>query len=134
MDCYICGHDTRVVNSRSQSRLNQVWRRRLCSECKYIFTTVEKIDLGLSMSVKLKDGSISPFLKEKLLISVNDSLGHRSNHLIEAIPLTDTIISKLHTKNKNSLFDRGNIISTVLEVLKNFDNTAANYYSSYHND
>ena len=132
MDCYICGKDTKVVNSRLQSRLNQVWRRRLCDNCKYIFTTVEKIYLERSMSVKSNTGSINPFLREKLLISINSSLGHRKNHVNEAVAITDTIINKLQNKYKDSLLDLDKIISTTKEVLKNFDTTAEVYYSAYH--
>jgi len=134
MDCYICGKDTKVVNSRSQARLNQVWRRRLCDNCKYIFTTVEKIDLERSMSVKTDSDTIAPFIREKLLISINSSLGHRKNHVSEAVALTDTVISKLQNKYKNSLIDRAVIIDTTQKVLKNFDNTAAMHYSAYHKD
>jgi transcriptional repressor NrdR len=132
MDCYICGYDTKVVNSRHQTRLNQVWRRRLCDNCKNIFTTVEKIDLERSMSVKSNTGSINPFLREKLLISINSSLGHRKNHVNEAVAITDTIINKLQNKYKDSLLDLDKIISTTKEVLKNFDTTAEVYYSAYH--
>jgi transcriptional repressor NrdR len=132
MDCYICGKDTKVVNSRSQARLNQVWRRRLCDNCKYIFTTIEKIDLERSMSVKTDSGTIIPFIREKLLISINSSLGHRKNHVSEAVALTDTVISKLQNQYKNSLIDRTVIIDTTQKVLKNFDNTAAIHYIAYH--
>lgn len=132
MDCYICGNDTKVVNSRSQARLNQVWRRRLCDNCKYIFTTIEKIDLERSMTVKTDSDTISPFMREKLLISINDSLGHREDHVSEAVALTDTVISKLQNKYKNSLISSVGIIETTQEVLKNFDNTAVVHYSAYH--
>jgi transcriptional repressor NrdR len=132
MDCYICGKDTKVVNSRLQSRLNQVWRRRLCDNCKYLFTTIEKIDLERSMSVKTKTNAIVPFVREKLLISINKSLGHRKEHVSEAVALTDTVISKLQNHYKNSLIDRGGIIDTTIKVLKNFDKTASVHYSAYH--
>ncbi len=132
MDCYICGNDTKVVNSRSQSRLNQVWRRRVCVNCDYIFTTNEKINLEASMSVRLKDDSVGPFIKEKLLISVNSSLGHRKNHVIESIALTDTVLTKLQSKYKTPLLSRNNIVSTVKEVLDNFDKVASTHYDAYH--
>jgi transcriptional repressor NrdR len=132
MDCYICGKDTKVVNSRAQTRLNQVWRRRLCNHCDYIFTTIEKIDLERSISVKTNSGNITPFIKEKLLISINSSLGHRKNHVSESIALTDTIISKLCSKYKNSLIGKADIINVSQEVLKNFDKTASIYYGAYY--
>jgi transcriptional regulator NrdR family protein len=132
MDCHICGYKTRVVNSRHQSRLNQVWRRRLCVNCKCIFTSVEKNDLERSLSVKSRAGSIDPFVREKLLISINASLGHRKNHINEAVAITDTVISKLQRKYKNSLIDIDSIIDSVKEVLVNFDKTAVIYYDAYY--
>jgi transcriptional repressor NrdR len=132
MDCYICGNDTKVVNSRSQARLNQVWRRRLCDNCKYIFTTIEKIDLERSMSVKTDSDSIVPFIREKLLISINSSLGHRKDHISEAVALTDTVISKLQNKYKSSLINRDGIIDITQKVLSDFDNTASVHYMAYH--
>ncbi|HUY53513.1 MAG TPA: hypothetical protein VMV24_03005 [Candidatus Dormibacteraeota bacterium] len=132
MECYICDRDTKVINSRAQSRLKQVWRRRVCTNCAYIFTTIEKIDLERSMVVKAEDGSMYPFIREKLLMSISKSLGHRTNHVNEAVALTNTILSKLQTTYKTPLLTRNNIILTSEEVLKNFDNAALIHYSAYH--
>ena len=84
------------------------------------------------MTVKTDSDTISPFMREKLLISINDSLGHREDHVSEAVALTDTVISKLQNKYKNSLISSVGIIETTQEVLKNFDNTAVVHYSAYH--
>lgn len=84
------------------------------------------------MSVKTDSDAITPFIREKLLISINSSLGHRKDHVSEAVALTDTIISKLQDKHKNSLISRRGIIETTEIVLKNFDNTAAVHYGAYH--
>lgn len=132
MECYLCNYDTKVVNSRPQSRLNQVWRRRVCTNCEYIFTTVEKIDLETSMMVKLNDNSLHPFLREKLLISINNSLGHRTAHISESIAITNTILSKLQTKYKTPLVTSSEIIDTVKGVLFNFDKVALTHYDAYH--
>lgn len=39
MTCPICGEETKVVDSRSES--DCVHRRRVCIKCKYSFTTSE---------------------------------------------------------------------------------------------
>ena len=132
MECYICGHDTKVVNSRHQSRLNQVWRRRVCLNCDYILTTIEKIDLERAMMIKFDNESIAPFIKEKLLISIDNSLGHRANHINEAISLTNTIVTKLQASYKTPLITKNDIVTTAQEVLKNFDSVASVYYNAYH--
>lgn len=42
MKCPECGlHDLKIVNSRHREGV--VWRRRKCSGCKYVFTTIEVI-------------------------------------------------------------------------------------------
>jgi transcriptional repressor NrdR len=132
MECYICNSATRVVNSRPQTKSRQVWRRRVCVNCDYIFTTVEKIDLEKSVAVELKNNSISSFQVERLLLSINDSLGHRKNHISESIALTNTIVAKLLSVNKSPLMKRDDIILTVLDVLGKFDKIASIHYKAYH--
>lgn len=39
MTCPVCGAETKVVDSRSEP--DCVYRRRVCVECKYSFTTSE---------------------------------------------------------------------------------------------
>ena len=115
-----------------QSRLKQVWRRRVCINCDNIFTTIEKIDLERSMVVKAKDETINPFIREKLLISISKSLGHRVDYVNDAIALTNTIIAKLQTDYKTPLLTRNNIIIVSEKVLKNFDSVATVHYKAYH--
>jgi len=86
------------------------------------------------LSVRSKTGSIDPFVREKLLISINASLGHRKNHLNEAIAITDTVIGKLQKKYNNALIDTAYIIESVKEVLVNFDKTAVIYYDAYYSN
>jgi transcriptional repressor NrdR len=132
MECYICHNQTKVSNSRKQRKRNQVWRRRVCVNCDYIFTTVEKVDLEHSLVVEYINGEISNFIREELLISINKGLKHRKNHLNDSISLTDTIISKLLVNNSKPLVTRNDIINTSLSVLKNFDNLAYTSYTAYH--
>jgi transcriptional repressor NrdR len=132
MECYICESNTKVVNSRSQSRLNQVWRRRVCTNCEYIFTTIERINLEASMMVKLTNNSVVPFIREKLIISINNSLAHREEHILEAVSLTNTILSKLQAKYKTPLVSSNEIKEEVKEVLNNFDKVALTFYDAYH--
>ena len=132
MDCFICDGKTSVVNSRPQLRLKQVWRRRLCKNCGYIFTTIEKIDLERSMMVKFNNQHLEEFVREKILISIRDSLGHHKDPINDSIAITDTIISKLYKNNQSPLIDRNNIVKTTLEVLKHFDKASYIHYQAYH--
>lgn len=131
MQCIYCGSDTSVVNSRHQKRLNQVWRRRKCEACSAIFSTNEKPDLGLALSVR-RTIQLEPFTREKLLISVYDSLKHRPDSAQDAVALTDTIISKLQPLFTDGVIDRDNIVIIAHEVLARFDHAAATFYQAYH--
>jgi transcriptional regulator NrdR family protein len=83
--------------------------------------------------IKSNDETITPFVKEKLLISIDRSLGHRLDHVNEAVSLTNTVVAKLQARYKTPLLDKKDIVAIVREVLKNFDSVATVYYSAYHN-
>jgi transcriptional repressor NrdR len=131
MLCIYCQNDTRVVNSRPQKRLNRVWRRRTCMTCGTTFTSTEAVDLGGSITVRdMKQ--LEPFQRDKLLMSVYDSLKHRKTALSDATGLTDTVISKLYPLMKDAVVDKSSIGQTTWVVLKRFDKAAATYYAAFH--
>jgi transcriptional repressor NrdR len=131
MLCIYCQNDTRVVNSRPQKRLNRVWRRRTCVTCGTTFTSTEAVDLGGSITVRdMKQ--LEPFQRDKLLMSVYDSLKHRKTALSDATGLTDTVISKLYPLMKDAVVDKSSISQTTWGVLKRFDKAAATYYAAFH--
>ena len=131
MVCIYCQHETGVINSRHQKKLNQVWRRRQCQSCKSVFTTLEAASLLTSLSVEYKN-SYKPFLRDKLFMSVYDSLKHRKTALNDATALTDTIISKLYAHVDTGRLQSRQIINVAHNVLKRFDKAAAIYYEAYH--
>jgi transcriptional regulator NrdR family protein len=99
--------------------------------CGTTFTSIEAVDLGGSVTVK-NNKALEPFQRDKLLLSIYDSLKHRKSALSDATGLTDTIIYKLYPHMQDAVIDRGNIIETVTEVLRRFDKAAATYYRSFH--
>lgn len=131
MVCIYCQHDTNVVNSRLQKKLNQVWRRRGCNNCGSVFTTHETANLLTALAVTYKN-TYQPFSRDKLFLSINDSLKHRKTALRDATALTDTIISKLYACTASGSLDKSQIVSTVHSVLNRFDKTAATFYEAYH--
>lgn len=131
MVCIYCKQDTRVVNSRPQKRTNRVWRRRTCTVCGTTFTSVEAIDLSGSITVK-DAKALTPFQRDKLFMSVYDSLKHRKTALSDATGLTDTVVGKLLPLMKDAILDKSDIAGTATEVLKRFDKAAATYYQAFH--
>lgn len=132
MVCIYCGATTKVINSRAQVRMGGVWRRRRCLACNNIFTTVENPDLSSSIAFERKLNDFEPFSRDKLLISVYESLRHRKSALEDAQGLTDTIWSKLIPNINTAAISRVDVISITTAVLKRFDKAAAVYYAAYH--
>lgn len=132
MVCIYCGKATKVVNSRPQNKLKQVWRRRQCLNCKSLFTTTERIDLAKSLVLVKTDQKLEPFIKEKLLLSIFRSLGHRKSATSDAIAITDTVMAKLLKKLTSPLITPDTVIKQTSLVLSNFDQAANVHYLAYH--
>lgn len=132
MVCEYCGSETRVVNSRLKKRHNKVWRRRTCTACSAIFTTSESSDLSSSW-VFVDGGHSGPFSKEKLLISLYESLKHRKNAAVDSVELTETVIARLRTIVDKGEIDALSVKEAAYVCLNRFDKTAATLYLAFRN-
>ena len=131
MVCIYCNHETIVANSRHQKRVNQVWRRRRCTHCKAIFTTLEVVDANQAVRVS-KEGRLEPFSRDKLLLAIYDSLKHRKSAVADASYLTGTILGSIYTHLKDASIDSNKITRITLQTLGNFDKAAATHYKAFH--
>ncbi len=131
MVCIYCSNETGVVNSRHQKKLNRVWRRRTCTNCAATFTSSEAIDLSGSIMVR-NVSQLQPFERDKLFMSIYDSLKHRKSALKDATGLTDTVISHLYPYMQDGAIQRSLIIENVITVLERFDKPAAVHYKAFH--
>jgi transcriptional repressor NrdR len=134
MVCTYCGSETFVVNSRPQRRSNSIWRRRKCTQCNAIFSTTEHTDYEKTWVVQYPGGGLSPFVRDKLFISIHKSLQHRSNALNDAIGITNTVINKIHKSVREGGLRSEDIAKAVLDTLKHFDQPAAISYQAFHTD
>jgi transcriptional regulator NrdR family protein len=132
MVCIQCGGNTKVINSRLQKRINQVWRRRQCSTCNAIFTTEELANYALSWMVKDKNSQLNPFNRYKLFVSLNRSCSHRTNAINDASGLCLTVISRLQDQNNSGLIDSQFIKQTCQVTLNRFDKVASLHYQALH--
>ena len=131
MVCIYCGQATSVSNSRLQKKRNQVWRRRHCLTCASDFTTLEKPDFLTALSAR-QDNAYKAFSRDKLFLSIHDSLKHRKTALADATALTDTIIGLLYPKIKDGSIDLALIVLATSQTLHRFDKSAASHYNAYH--
>ncbi|MEI9913617.1 MAG: hypothetical protein WDN66_01225 [Candidatus Saccharibacteria bacterium] len=132
MVCIYCGSKTEIINSRHQSRTNSTWRRRKCLECGAITTTTEQTDYEKSWVVSDDKGRISHFNRDRLFISLYNSLGHRRTAISDSNSLTATVIAKLAKKPSEGHINRQDIVDTSLTCLKHFDKAAAVHYKAYY--
>lgn len=134
MVCIQCHQKTQVINSRHQKRPNTVWRRRSCTKCTLIFTTTETADYSALWAVMASSGRLNPFSRDKLLLSIYNSLQHRKTAISDAAGLVDTIITKLSTTvSEGSL--KSTSIRTITQVaLNRFDIVASTHYQAFHKD
>ena len=132
MVCIYCSGSTKVTNSRPQKRLHQVWRRRQCTQCQAIFTTNEAVDFSTSLVVRHPDGSMTPFSRDTLFVSVYRAVGHRERSVEDASALTATITAKLLHGGSEAAVSQADITKTAYETLNHFDAAAAVQYQAYH--
>ncbi|MGH7237558.1 MAG: hypothetical protein ACREGF_03425 [Candidatus Saccharimonadales bacterium] len=135
MVCIYCGRPSRVINSRLQKKPNRIWRRRACTSCQAVWTTVEALDERGAIAVcREKSGKIVPFSADELFISLYESCRHRPLATRDARALCDTIASQiLSAKNQPQagLVALGDIQLTAERVLKRFDRTSYVHYQAY---
>jgi transcriptional regulator NrdR family protein len=132
MVCIYCAGQTRVTNSRPQKRLQQVWRRHLCTKCGALFTSIEAADLSTGLIVRRIDGSVAPFSRDTLFLSVLQAVGHRAASIDDAGAVTATIIATLIKSAHTASLSPADIATAALRTLKHFDSAAATLYQAYH--
>jgi transcriptional regulator NrdR family protein len=132
MVCVQCGGSTQVINSRHQKRANQVWRRRRCRDCGAVFTSEESPAYGASWAVQSPSGALRPFSRDKLLLSLHRSLGHRQTALEDAAGLADTVVQRLSAAVTDGIIESRAIAQTAQVALSRFDPAASTHYAAFH--
>lgn len=97
-----CGHcsavDTKVIESRDVAEGESVRRRRMCANCKYRFTTYERIERPQLIVIK-NNGTRELFNRNKLLAGL-----YRAS---EKTPVTSLQIEQLVANVEQQLYDCG---------------------------
>lgn len=77
-------------------------------------------------------GHLQPFLRDKLFLSIHDSLKHRKTATADAAALTATIINQLYTIAHEARLEAAEIIDLSAATLERFDAVAAAHYRAFH--
>ena len=97
MQCPFCGKDQdKVVDSRSSEGGRAVRRRRGCLACGRRFTTYERPEDTLRLTVIKKDGSRAPYERQKVIAGLQKACYKR--------PVTDDQIRQIVEAAEESMF------------------------------
>jgi len=123
MICPLCGSDQlTVTNSRSTKGDTQIWRRRNCLKCGFVFTTHEMIDLSHLIVIK-RSGRKVKFSRAKLYSGIYHAVvGAKKIDRGDAGELAEKImgeIEKIIIKLKKKKIGTKEIKKIVLDYLKN---------------
>lgn len=99
--------------------------------CGTTFTSVEIPDLSGSITVKSRE-QLQAFQRDKLFLSIYDSLKHRKTALRDATELTDTVLTHLYPHMQHAVVTKVQITEITLETLQRFDKAAATHYEAFH--
>jgi transcriptional regulator NrdR family protein len=87
---------------------------------------------GGAWAVRSASGTLQPFSRDKLLMSLYASCQHRKTALDDASALTDTVIKKLLSSTRDGTINSQIITDTALVALSRFDKAASTHYAAFH--
>lgn len=130
MFCINCFHrTTAVTNSRPHKKTPSVWRRRSCSACGAVFTTIERPSLADNRHVSRADGDRDLFNLGKLIISIASVFTHSPEKASrDALWLAQTVEDTLSTEY--AIITTDDIAAVTHQALKRFDELAAIQYAA----
>ena len=97
MICPYCTKDNdKVIDSRSSEAGRVIRRRRQCLECHKRFTTYERVEETVRLTVIKKDGSRVPFSRDNILKGVLAACGKRPIPEERKVRLVDEVEDELH--------------------------------------
>lgn len=124
MQCPFCHADhDKVVDSRSRDRGQTIRRRRECLACGRRFTTYERTEDGVKLSVIKRSGDRVPYDREKILNAIRQSAYKRpiSSEQIDAA--VDEIEEQLVTDFEKEVASK-TIGERIAAVLRRVDKVA----------
>jgi transcriptional repressor NrdR len=121
MICPYCGQDDdKVIDSRASEAGRVIRRRRQCLKCEKRFTTYERVEETVRLTVIKKDGSRVPFNRDNILRGVLSACGKRPVPEEAKIRLVDEVEDELHRSHDREVESRviGEMVATVGDILK----------------
>lgn len=131
--CPFCKEDQdRVVDSRSSDGGRMVRRRRQCLACERRFTTYERIEESLRLTVVKKDNSRVPYNREQIISGVQKSCYKRPVSVEQIEQLAEEVEEDIFRRHGREI-DSRHIGQLVMGLLRRLDKIAyVRYASVYH--
>ena len=135
MICIYCSNPkTIVVNSRSQIKAPQTWRRRKCLNCNKTFTTYERIAASDTLKCIKPKGQTVDYSFGQLLLDIAACFDHAPEKRAEkSYWLAKTVEDKLLMGNKTTINTKI-IAKTVHDAMSSFDRFAAIQFAARHHN
>src|ERR1051325_11591596 len=99
MRCPFCDADKdhlKVIDSRTGEGGRAIRRRRRCLNCKKRFTTYERIEENIRLTVVKKDGARVPFDRQKLLTGLEPACYKRPVKLEQLQQIVEEVEEEAH--------------------------------------
>lgn len=133
MICPKCGIDNdKVIDTRPSDEGRAIRRRRVCLQCEYRYSTVERAET-LGAKVIKKDGTRQDFSREKLLTGLASACSKR--------PISNEVLVKIVDEAENMLNEQRNgelstqkIGQLVMDRLRKLDKVAYVRFASVYMD
>ncbi len=123
MHCIKCGsEESKVIDSRMVEEGNSIRRRRECLECKYRFTTYEKIEYTPIIVIK-KNGERQQFNRQKIINGLIRACEKRPVSIESLEKLTDDIELEINNSMEKEI-ESEKIGEMVIKRLRKLDEIA----------
>ena len=134
MRCPFCKEDRdKVVDSRSSEVGRVIRRRRQCLACKRRFTTYERIEDIIKLSVVKKDGSRVPYDRERIISGVRKACYKRPISIEKIEQLAEEVEEEIFRCENKEISTRF-IGEITINRLRHLDKVAYVRYASVYRD
>jgi transcriptional repressor NrdR len=130
VQCPYCSGDSSVTETRVTA--DGLRRRRVCTVCKRRFTTYEKVGAP-ALKVQKRDGTLQAFESDKLLLALKRVAAHRGIRDEDLLRVSRDIEATLVDSGRKSVA-WSDIVTLVLDRLKNIDPVAAGRFAANYTD
>jgi transcriptional repressor NrdR len=130
VQCPYCSGDSSVTETRVTA--DGMRRRRVCTACKRRFTTYEKLGAP-GLKVGKRDGTVEPFDGDKLFRALQRVAAHRNIADEDLRRIARDIEATLVDSSRKSVTWM-DIVSLVLDRLRNIDATTAHRFAANYTD